>query len=356
MSIPESLIRQLALGQVVPFIGSGVSLAVREKLFPTWSGLLESLAVRLQQETHKETAEIVRLFLKIGQLNKAANEALEKLAPAHFHEEMQAIFGVAPPEDVDLSLPAALWALRPKLVVTTNYDRVLQWANAAARVATNSQRANLAALFAGSSADQPLVWHLHGHIDDPDSLILAPRQYERLYLEAVDDQHPYAAARLQLRTLIVNHPLLFVGFGLEDAYVMDALATVLEIFGGNLQPSYALLKTGDKRARALWDKHKIQIVEYADYGEPLVELVGELARRVSARPAKRDDLDAGPAVIPPAYIQWLTQQCADITPFGMAPAQGAIGLPARGVRPVGHQPRVGRRNATAAPRRKTGQI
>ena len=77
---------------------------------------------------------------------------------------------------------------------------------------------------------------------------------------------------------------------------MDALATVLEIFGGNLRPSYALLKSGDKRARMLWDKHKIQIVEYADYGDPLVELVAELAPRVSAGPAKGDDLDAGPRI------------------------------------------------------------
>jgi formylglycine-generating enzyme required for sulfatase activity len=206
--------------------------------------------------------------------------------------------------------------------VTTNYDRVLQWSNATARIATNSQATNLAELFAGSSADRPIVWHLHGHIDDPDSLILAPRQYDRLYREATDDKHPYAAARLQLRTLMGNHPLLFVGFGLQDEYVLTALTTVLEIFGGCLRPSYALLKAGDDRARALWDKHRIQVIEYADYGAPLVELLAEFARQVSARPADGDDLGTGPAVIPPAYVEWLTEQCADVTPFGMAPAEG----------------------------------
>jgi len=322
MTIPETLIHQLVQGRVVPFVGSGVSLAVQPGFFPTWSELLRTLAERLQKESKKDDAEIVRRYVKKGQLNKAANEALDELGPAHFREVMQSTFGIDQPADVDLALPTALWSLRPKLVVTTNYDRVLQWSNSAARFATNSQQANLADLFTGSEADKPFVWHLHGHVDDPDSLILAPQQYDRLYREAVDDSHPYSAARLQLRTLIGNYPLLFVGFGLEDQYVMDALATVLEIFGGNLRPSYALLKTGDNRAQTLWDKHKIQTIEYADYGGPLVELVAEMARRMNAAPADSQNVAVGPRVIPPAYIQWLTDQCADITPLGMEPDEG----------------------------------
>ncbi len=322
MTLPDSLIQQLAQGRVVPFIGSGVSLAVRRGLFPTWKELLRTLAERLQNDANEDAAEIVRRFVKKGQLNKAANEALDELGPARFREVMQSTFGIDRPADADLALPTALWSLQPKLVVTTNYDRVLQWSNSSARVATNSQKGNLADLFAQSDGDKPLVWHLHGHVDDPDSLILAPQQYDRLYREAADDKHPYAAARLQLRTLFGNHPLLFVGFGLQDEYVMDALATVLDIFGGNLRPSFALLKAGDDRARTLWDKHNIQTIEYADHGDPLIELVAEVARRTSALPADAQNPALGPRVIPPAYIQWLTSECADVTPFGTAPAQG----------------------------------
>ena len=182
---------------------------------------------------------------------------------------------------------------------------------------------------------------MHGHIDDPDSLILAPRQYDRLYREAADDKHPYAAARLQLRTLIGNHPLLFVGFGLQDEYVMDALATVLEIFGGN--PAAQLRAAQDRRrpgAHALGQAqdpgHRVCRLTVLRWSSWLTEL----ARQMSARPADGDDLGAGPAVIPPAYIQWLTEQCADITPFGMAPAQGQSVCLQRGLRPAGHQPRA----------------
>jgi hypothetical protein len=111
MSIPRGLIQQLAFGRVVPFVGSGVSLAVRDRLFPTWPGLLELLAQKLHAEAHEDAGEIVRRYIKKGQLNKAANEALDELASAHFREVMQATFGVAPPGDVNLALPAALWSL-----------------------------------------------------------------------------------------------------------------------------------------------------------------------------------------------------------------------------------------------------
>ena len=322
MTIPISLIQQLASGRIVPFVGSGVSLAVKRDLFPTWGRLLELLAERLHGDAKEDSAEIVRRFVRKGQLNKAADEAFDELGLARFREVMTRTFAIDRPSDVDLALPDALWGLCPKLVVTTNYDRVLQWSNSAVRQVTNSQQGNLADLFATSAPDKPFVWHLHGHIDDPNSLILAPQQYERLYHDAKDDKHPFAAAWLQLRTLIGNYPLLFVGFGMQDEYVMDALGTVLGIFGGNLRSSFALLKVGDDRARAFWDKHKIQVIEYSDHGRPLVELLAEIALQKNAMTSEGHIEAAGPTVIPPAYVTWLTEQCADITPFGMAPAQG----------------------------------
>ncbi len=315
--IPLTLIRQLHSRQVVPFIGSGVSLAVQRRVSPTWNELLAKLAKRLDDEKKAKSAKIVQLFVEMEQLNKAADVALDELGLAHFRETMQAAFPPELPVDADLALPNALWSLRPKLIVTTNYDRVLFWSNSASKVATNSQRANLADLFPTSEPEpRPFVWHLHGHIDDPDSLILAPKQYEPLYRHAADDKHPLAAARLQLRNLLTNHPLLFVGFGLEDEYVMDALASVLKMFDGQLRPSYALLKHGDDRARELWEKYKITVIEYADHGQPLVDLVTEVARRMNNPTAEVLDLTAGPRVIPPGYLQWLTRECDDITLLG----------------------------------------
>lgn len=323
VTIPDSLIQQLVRKRVVPFVGSGVSLSVQPKLFPTWDKLLPALADRLQKESKENAASVVRLFVDSGKLNKAADEALDELGAAHFRAAMREIFDVDQTADADLTLPDAIWSLRPKLIVTTNYDCVLQWSNSAARTATNSQKANLAHLFDQRGTEKPLVWHLHGHIDDPDSLILAPQQYDRLYRESADDEQQYAAARLQLRNLIGNYPLLFVGFGMQDEYVMDAIATVLAIFGGNLRPSYALLKKGDDRARILWEKHNIQVIEFADYGASLVDLVAEIANQTTVNSdepasvtATASDNVRRPASID-HYVNRLAQETANLTLLGM---------------------------------------
>ena len=281
MTIPQSLIRSVYQGRIVPFVGSGLSLAVKDGLFPSWDQLLGRLADKLVEEVQEDSAGIVRLFVKKKQLNKAADEAVESLGKADFRDVMKSIFAIRQPKDIDLSLPSAVWSLGPKIVVTTNYDHVLEWAKPSESV-KNSEVSNLADLYSKSTTENPFVWHLHGDISDADSLILSPQQYNALYRDAKDDKHPLAAAWLQLRSLFASHPLLFVGFGMQDEYVMDALSTVLDIFGGNLRSSYALLKKGDVRSAELWKKYSITAIEYENYGQPLVNLVADIAAQAKA--------------------------------------------------------------------------
>ena len=157
MTIPRSLVQAVSQGRIVPFVGSGASMAVKRGLFPSWDGLLLNLAEKLDEEANEDTAEIVRRFVKKKQLNKAADEAVESLGKAHFRDVMKTTFGIQQPKDVDLSLPKAIWSLEPRVVVTTNYDRVLEWAKPSQAI-KNSEVANLADLFSESNPENPAVW------------------------------------------------------------------------------------------------------------------------------------------------------------------------------------------------------
>ena len=58
MSLPGSLIRSIAQERIVPFVGSGVSMAVKDGLFPSWGNLLGKLADKLEEEANEDSAEI----------------------------------------------------------------------------------------------------------------------------------------------------------------------------------------------------------------------------------------------------------------------------------------------------------
>ncbi|MFM7834778.1 MAG: SIR2 family protein, partial [Planctomycetaceae bacterium] len=111
-----------------------------------------------------------------------------------------------PQGSCDLRLTKAIWGLNPRLVVTTNYDRVLQWGSEAAdaRVVLNSSHRELQALF--DDSDRPPVWHLHGHVDTADSLILAPSQYRPLYSAINDPGSNLRAAAQTLDVLFTREP------------------------------------------------------------------------------------------------------------------------------------------------------
>ena len=310
-----------------PFVGSGVSRAAYG--FPAWDGLLERMAQRLERESQPDEANVVRYQLKKKRFLKAAEEAWQELHPAGFHQVLCDTFDVREPQTppLDLALPRALWSLRPSIIVTTNYDRVLIWANPAANAILNDQRAELGDLYRTATAAAPRVWHLHGHIERADSLILAPIQYEAFYGDAPQARQNYEAALLQLRSLVANYSLLFVGFSFSDQHVMDLLGGVLDAFGGSLRPSYALMKAGDQNDRELWDRYNIRTVPFDDFGPPLVQRLDQIARaaddaragtsggtvRQSARPVP---------IVPPGYAQWLQKECGDLDLLGLRVKQG----------------------------------
>lgn len=335
MKIPDPLIQALIQQQLVPFIGSGVSLAVtagdkteRKRLFPSWGGLLECMAEKLDESD----AGIVRGHCHKRRWLKAAEAALEGLGKHSFNTVMREMFDIAQPPDADWSLPDAVWRLQPPLVVTTNYDRVLDWRKPGSRRLLNDQLAELAELYRAIDPQRPTVWHLHGHIERADSLILAPVQYDAFYAGA-ETAKQYAAATAQLKALLANWTLLFIGFGMQDEYVMELVADVLKTFGGATRPHFALLKAGEADTQRLWKEHNVRVIEYTDHGPPLIELLDELAAAKTVQGAAavvggkgQRAKEAGRSqrpIVPPAYLKWLSEQCGkDVDLSGLRPKHG----------------------------------
>ncbi|MEN9555581.1 MAG: hypothetical protein RLZZ232_1867 [Planctomycetota bacterium] len=278
----QELIKAISQRKLVPFIGAGVSIGVNKprakKKFPTWTQLLCSLAETLRT-SDPTGADRVLATIRDKDLLAAADVALEKLGRTVFSDCVVRAVDFPDRNAFDLSLPKAIWSLNPSLVVTTNYDRVLQWSAEGpdTRIILNSAHAELRTIF--EAADRPSIWHLHGYMDQKKSLILSPSQYRSFYSSTRLKSNE--AARSVLGQLFSQHPILFIGFSMTDGYVLDAIAKAMTTFQGYTAPRWVLLKKGEQETQKLWRNFGVRVLEYEEHGQPLIDRIHALVAAVT---------------------------------------------------------------------------
>jgi hypothetical protein len=278
IKIPNPLREFLANGEVIPLIGAGVSMSINttkgEKAFPSWPELLSNAAEKLE----KEDSQLVKLQVKRGKLQRAAEEAQELLTGRPWGNFLNSQFSVDFKE-LDLSckaLPKAIWQLSNR-VVTLNYDKVLEWAHEESAnlcVFDNSNSTQLSE-FARAS-QQEMLWHLHGTIEHPKHMVLTPQSYHRLYEENAEEH--YKAALIKFRELINNKILLFIGCSLDDAELLAEIVKQNELFDGNTGPHYALVRESDEHEiKSKLIGNHVKTIAFSDFGQPLIDAVTQLA-------------------------------------------------------------------------------
>ncbi len=287
--IPQQLVDALRRteNRLVPFVGAGLSVSVNSSLFPSWDGLLAKLGQQLDTGgvASRQAAEKFAALLAQQEPLEAAQVAEEKLTPARFNLLMGEIFGVGMPPKADLSGPGAVWRLGSKLVITTNYDSVLDWprtlqGDEVVRV-HNLDEAGLTKIAAGTTMKKPTVWHLHGSAR-AGSYVLSQRSYLDLY--GPEPGRPFRLACETLRTVLTTRPLLFVGFSLDDPFIVRQMKEILKLTAGTTEVSWLLLKrpqdpgAGGVDVDALLAGQHVEVVYYEDYGTPFFQFLHRLGR------------------------------------------------------------------------------
>ncbi len=278
--------------RVIPFVGAGVSMAVKhrhtgEVLFPSWKKLLLSAADRLASDNKQAYANVVRGLLELDKPDylDAAKRAKESLGPNWFTFLREQIdLSRAEVKDESLGLAQAIWQLGSNLIITTNYDRALRWACPQADdiAEWDIEAAAEQAQLLSQTLTQPTVWHLHGQIGNKARLILTPDGYERLYPDT-ETEGKFPAALQTLRSCLASYTFLFIGFSLDDEHFGAQLKTIAEIYEGANGPHYALVKEAH-RSSFKQANPSIEVITFADFGEPLVSVVtalGEIAHSVN---------------------------------------------------------------------------
>lgn len=196
--------------------------------YPSWSQLLALLAQEVIAQ-HPDLESDVTEASKIRDLAVRAAIYKRYLGQVPYEVFLKKTFG---PEDTHVAdLPLAIVRLPFRHVLTTNYDAVLETAHANAfgsrppRVLF-ANRAEMAA-FLGNLSNESYARRyvfLHGRFSEPNSIVLTEDDYKALYLSATGTQSQYFA-------MLATHPVVSVGFSLEDTDVMSSFRFISSVFG-----------------------------------------------------------------------------------------------------------------------------
>jgi hypothetical protein len=292
---PQSLIEAVRGGTLIPFVGAGISVGTvsslpNEQRFPDWPGLIERLAERLAREDAAAAAEV---RAALPDTMKAAQLAVDCLGRPLFLDEMMKAFGRSrAPVGANLSAALAIWRLQAPFIITTNYDKVLEWPWEVGDVQRihNDEPTALAMLHNPSGRRR--VWHLHGAIERLDTIILTTGQYLKLYPKENDPKRiEYQNSFEQFKHLLKTRSFLFLGFSLTEPVLRQKLDDVMELTERTAPIKFLLLRAGeadDAKKKEFMDRYNVRVLEFANFGDPMVAAIdamgpgAESARRMVA--------------------------------------------------------------------------
>ncbi|MBS7416996.1 SIR2 family NAD-dependent protein deacylase [Pseudomonas syringae] len=252
----------LAQSDTIIFVGSGISLWSG---LPTWSGMIEELAVFLERDGR--SAELVRAEARKGDLLQAASYGFDKLTKQQIGEFIREAcrYGKAKPHQIHQKIVS----LGPRCFITTNYDNLVEeslrlWQRDRfyAPPVTNRHLTATAEIVSARSTD--FIFKPHGDAADSESIILTREQYRRLL-----PQGESQAALESVKILLASRPVVYLGFGLRDPDFMFVRDWLTNIYKGGVRDHYAVMADVREQEVDYWrDNYGIHLVGYNTLERP----------------------------------------------------------------------------------------
>lgn len=274
----------VATGNLVPFIGAGISRQAKTKkgpLLPIWKEFMTDLTniardEGLSENDERQIGELITQgkFLMAGQALKEEIDAvqLEKYIHTRF------ISCGAEPAPIH----SALFKLKPHLIMTTNYDVLLEEAyhdefGKTARPITPEKPHIVQQVLKGFQEwEGPLIFKIHGTAEEPSQVVFAERDYRNLL-------YGKPGYRAVISAVFVTKVVLMMGFSNSDPEITMVLQTLREGFRERSSPDYIVLRRGVKGSvekTRLRQDFGLEVIEYdpGDGERDLLWLVDYLAQ------------------------------------------------------------------------------
>lgn len=197
--------------RLVIFVGSGVS---NNSGVPTWKGLIETIAKKINYNENCNGCDSIETSCPKEDCSKRFNfTATEFLRiPEYYYqsassdEYFQTISDTLKCDKESNAVDEIILDIAPHHIITTNYDTLLE--NSA-----SIKTANYKVIYEDkdllSNASDCYIIKMHGDIDHPQTIVLKESDY-------IDYEHTHPLISTYIKSLLVNHTFLFVGYSLND--------------------------------------------------------------------------------------------------------------------------------------------
>lgn len=276
---PDKLIDRILARDWVLVVGAGISRHATNGLDrpASWTSLISSLAAKF---TRGDELTLVSKLLEAGQMLDAAEvikqAAIREGKETDFLERVRtATDGPAAnpfmPADVHKQL---INDLEPQIIVTTNYDKVLERATSNGY---NVHRPGDVNLGSDVRTGLPALVKPHGTVDDLTKIVLTRSDFATIRSEASE---LYAV----LSALFLTKTCLFVGYSFQDPDLMLLLENVFAGKGRAGAHYWLAPDNGPAHLKQIYQRHYgIETVTYdpVNEHEQMIHLIQGLCFRVS---------------------------------------------------------------------------
>lgn len=254
---PKSLIESIKSKECVLFIGSGISTWSGA---PSWYELLNDYAKFLANRglcNEKEKKEILNVINR-GDLLIAASYCKSLSTDADFAEFIREEFfdrNLKPHTVHELII-----TLGSDCYITTNYDSLIE---------ITYQRLNNGLILRQVNNDQPIeqatiqkhssskfIFKPHGDMNNVDTIILTQEDYRRI-------KYNMESTIATLKHLLIQRPVLYLGFGLTDPTFLLIKDYIAETYKGGNRQHFAVMPDVTELERKFWHKnYGITLIPY----------------------------------------------------------------------------------------------
>jgi len=237
----DQLVEQLEAGNVVPFIGAGLSKAGG---FPTWEDHL-----RTQGRTAGIDPARTETLLASGDYETVIAEIEASRGRDVFVQEVRDAFSKTGTITDTTLLVTELFT---NTVITTNYDRLIEQAfDTGAKNAF--QVINGMNALAEPDTDRVSIIKLHGDIKVPGNCILSKNQYDQAYgNNEIDLTRPIPKL---LEYYYKNSSLLFLGCSLNNDRTVQVFRAIKQRVGDIVIPQHFSIEQAPETEQALRDRN-----------------------------------------------------------------------------------------------------